>query len=377
MTGVLESIRIARNTGRHLQALRRAASSDTCVIVGNGPSLLPETVAAIDFGLADVYISNFAYENPELFGRANVLGIVNPLVMEQAVDGLAETFSAARADGKSTPLLLLPLSLAGQVSNLDYAIGVATAPTPGFQTDHVLGASTQSTVTYFLLQVAFWVGYKRVTLIGVDNTYDQPSVAEGVVIEQVDADANHFSSDYFRGRYWQAADTSRMAAVISMAATTYNAFGRLLTNSTVGGALEILPRVPLDEVLDRARPDATPIGLSLGRLLGLRLWSLLLHLRSRWALGVALLVAAVLSIVSLTLRFSASDSLWSELAMLGVGLSVLFATVIVAISLRARSIEVASQHTFERLSREAMSPQNMQMEGRSPNTTTQNCSEQD
>lgn len=353
MPGVLSSIRNARNTARCFAALRQAACSDTCVIVGNGPSLRVETVAAIDVGAADVFISNFAFEHAELFERAQVLGIVNPLVVEQAVGGLSHVYFNSRVAGKKAPLLLLPENLAELIVENVNAVGVATAATPGFQAHPALGASNQSTVTYFLLQVAFWVGYKHVTLIGVDNSYDQPDVKEGVVINQVDADANHFSSDYFRGRRWQAANTQRMAAVIAMAAAAYTQHGRLLTNSTVGGALEVLPRVSLTDVLERATPGATSLELSRARSFLLSKWALLLRLRSRWLLGFVLFAAAALSLVSVVSRTAASSFALVEFAPLGAGFCVLLAAIIVAVGLRARNSELSSQRTFERLSREA------------------------
>lgn len=355
MTGLLASIRATRETARRLRALREAARSDTCVIVGNGPSLNAEAVGAIDLDAADVYISNFACEHPALFGRATVLGIVNPLVVEQAVDGLAQLYAAAREAGETAPVFLLPTRLASQVAEEINPVTIAAAPTPGFQEHHCLGASTQSTVTYFLLQLAFWVGYKRVTLIGVDNTYSQPDVEEGVVINQVEADANHFSSDYFRGRRWEAANTQRMAAVIALAARVYARNGRELTNSTEGGALEVLPRVPLASVLAAATSGAPMLELGVGRVWGWRAWSVLRRLRSRLKLGVSVVAALALSLLAVVFPARADSVPWLELAAAGV---VLFAGLICAVSLWGRHLELTNQQQFEELSGDALDTHN-------------------
>ncbi len=348
--GIFQLLRNARGTDRFIKAQNAKPHPDTCVIVGNGPSLQPAVVAAINRAEADVYISNFAYENPLLFERANVLGMVNPLVIEQAVDGLEQCYTVARAAGQSVPTLLLPESLSGQMPAVAAPHGVATAATPGFQLHPIRGASTQSTVTYFLLQIAFWVGYKRVTLIGVDNTYNQPPVAEGVVITQVAADVNHFSADYFRGRRWEAADTQRMAAVISLAASAYLSHGRALTNSTVGGALDVLPRESLGEVLKKSEFGAVPAALNRGESLCLYVRSLLSVLRSRRMIGMTLLTGVVLAMASVMLPLSGISAAWIRTIVLGAALCGFLVMLTVGARLWERNVEVANLREFERRS---------------------------
>jgi len=308
-------------------------------------------VARIDPEAADVYISNFAFENAVLFRRANVLGMVNPLVVEQAADGLAQTYSSAHAAGDSVPTLLLPANLAVQISAVANPVSVATAATPGFQVHHARGASIQSTVTYFLLQVAFWVGYKRVTLIGVDNTYNQPDVAEGVVITQSEADTNHFSSDYFRGRRWEAADTDRMAAVISLAATAYNAHGRVLMNSTDGGALEVVPRRPLAEVLRNAIYGLAPLTLSRRKVCAAYVRSFLSFFRSRRAFAITLLFAVILAVVAVALSDAYVVHGGARAAGVGAALCLCFAIAIAVSRFWERNGELSNLHEFEQRSR--------------------------
>ena len=346
MAGLLSSV---RNTFSNVQALRRASRSDTCVIVGNGPSLRPEIVAAIAADSADVYISNFAFENQALFDRATVLGIVNPLVVEQAIEGLAETYAAARNKEAPEPVLIVPADLQWQVAEEVGSIGIPTVPQPGFQLHSALGASVQSTVTYFLLQVAFWVGYRHVTLIGVDNTYNQPDVEEGVVITQTEADSNHFSADYFRGRRWEAANTDRMAAVIAMAGAAYRDHKRTLTNSTQGGALEVLPRVSLDTVVSAGTAERAPVRLGAIYRLGYWLLAVLLPLRSRRLLGVALIISLLSGMASAALLALGSTAAAGAIAI-AAGCGAALVLLIAVISLVARNRERSGQQQFLKLS---------------------------
>ncbi|MBC7739875.1 MAG: hypothetical protein H7245_22295 [Candidatus Saccharibacteria bacterium] len=107
-----------------------------------------------------------------------------------------------------------------------------------------------ATVTYFWLQILFHAGYRRVAMIGVDHSYQQPQgTVEGTVLRQEGDDQNHFMLGYFRNRLWQAADTEHMGRTYSLARQVYEADGRELINCTEGGALELLPRRPLHEAL--------------------------------------------------------------------------------------------------------------------------------
>lgn len=224
-----------------LDELRRTKQGDTCIVVGNGPSLNATDLSLL--ASSDVFISNFAFEHPALLKNAKLLAIVNHLVAEQAPTRLAEVV------GDSIPVLT--------TSHLRYALPasvdayyVPMATTPEFQLTPRFGASCQSSVTYFLLQLAYWVGYRRVLLVGVDNSYQQPDVAEGEVLLQQGFDPNHFSGAYFEGKHWHAADVDRMAAAYEFARDAFSANGRSVVDCTVGGKLVVFPKAELAEALE-------------------------------------------------------------------------------------------------------------------------------
>lgn len=232
-----------------LDQLRSTKRHETCIIVGNGPSLNSTDLSLLSS--SDVFISNFAFEHPVLLESAKLLAIVNHLVAEQATARLME------AVGGSIPVLT--------TSHLRYAMPansnsyyVPMAATPEFQLTANYGASCQSSVTYFLLQVAYWVGYQRVLLIGVDNSYQQPDVMEGQVLLQEGFDPNHFSGSYFENKHWHAADVDRMAAAYEFARDVYGADNRSIVDCTVGGQLRVFPKGDLAE-MSALSIDSAPV----------------------------------------------------------------------------------------------------------------------
>ena len=102
------------------------------------------------------------------------------------------------------------------------------------------------------MQMAYALGFKKVLLIGVDNSYVQPdSVKEGDVIDQTEDDLNHFDPSYFRGKKWQAADTGNMSDMYVLSKEAFEADGREIVNCTVGGKLELFRRSSLKKELPK------------------------------------------------------------------------------------------------------------------------------
>ena len=89
-------------------------------------------------------------------------------------------------------------------------VGFYTANHPSFETprfskDIVKSIYAGQTVTYINLQLAFYMGFSEVYLIGIDFSYTIPDSAkiDGLTITSQDDDPNHFHPDYFgKGKKW-------------------------------------------------------------------------------------------------------------------------------------------------------------------------------
>lgn len=215
--------------------------SDTAILVGNGPSLRQMDLAA--FAGRDVFISNYAVRHPGLRRLARGVAVSNELVAAQEphvfqLNGLWKfhPFWLGHVLGDSARTVWLnarggELFFSGDVRRV---------------------IAWHSTVTFFWLQILYSAGYRRVLLVGVDNAYVQaPAAREGDLLRQEGDDPNHFDPGYFRGKLWQAADTTRMAQTYAMAKAAYEADGREIVNCGIGGRLELFRRAPLERELAR------------------------------------------------------------------------------------------------------------------------------
>lgn len=107
------------------------------------------------------------------------------------------------------------------------------------------------TVIYLCLQLAYFMGFSEVDLIGIDHSYTIPTDAEisnvretGADILSNSGDPNHFHPDYFgKGYRWHDPKVDRMERAYVRALQAFGADGRIIRNATVGGKLEVFERV--------------------------------------------------------------------------------------------------------------------------------------
>ena len=109
------------------------------------------------------------------------------------------------------------------------------------------------TVTYLCLQLAYYMGFSDVYMIGFDHSYKIPKDAkvEGVNITSASDDPNHFHPDYFgKGYRWHDPQVERMGQAYHKARHYYEAAGRRIRNATIEGHLEVFERVNYDSLFE-------------------------------------------------------------------------------------------------------------------------------
>ena len=127
----------------------------------------------------------------------------------------------------------------------------------GFSYNAVEGLVGAGSVTGSAIQLAYFMGFDPIYLIGCDLGY---KVLESVVQEgddkfnngvrlfltsTKDDDPNHFDSRYFgRGRKWHDPNVKRMIQGHEACQNAITLAGRQIFNATEGGELEVYPRVP-------------------------------------------------------------------------------------------------------------------------------------
>lgn len=214
-------------------------TSDTAVLVGNGPSLRQTDLSLLKGH--DVFLSNYAVKHPTLNAAARGVAVSNYFVAQQAPEAFFDL----------PYWRVLPVGLSHVLADDPNTIWLNALGGPLFfshtpQT-HI---AWHATVSFFWMQLLLSVGYRKLLLIGVDNTYQQPaSVREGTLMQQTSDDPNHFDPTYFKGKIWQAADTDHMAQTYALSKTAFEQAGGEIVNCTVGGALELFRRSSLEAEL--------------------------------------------------------------------------------------------------------------------------------
>jgi hypothetical protein len=227
-----------RDSVRRLAALKDSHRGERCFLIGNGPSLkqtdLTKLRGEFSIGLNRIFLAF-----PELGFKTSMLLSVNNLVVEQSaadIQGLGiPTFVAWRARRWLKP-----------ADNLYFLYTTYTGPK--FAKDITGRLWEGATVTYTALQTAYYLGFKTVILIGVDHNFVTQGKPNETVVSQGD-DPNHFHPGYFgKGFRWQLPDLETSERAYRMARQAYEADGRKVLDATVGGKLQVFPKVEYESL---------------------------------------------------------------------------------------------------------------------------------
>ena len=222
---------------QRLVSLKDKYKGEDVVIIGNGPSIASMRLNELDrdytIGLNKIHLIQKTQPFVPTF-----LVAVNELVIEQSLEDfrVSEAISFIRQT-KDT--------WAGK--GIDYPIHDSINFEP-FSRDCSKGLKQGGTVTFSALQIAYYLGFRRVFLIGVDHTFAQTGSANDTQT-MVGDDVNHFDPDYFKGQTWQLADLPTSERSYALARQVFEADGRKIYDATINGKLEIFEKMDYHEAL--------------------------------------------------------------------------------------------------------------------------------
>lgn len=100
------------------------------------------------------------------------------------------------------------------------------------------------TVTYVSLELAYWMGFTTVYLVGVDHRYEwEGPRLQTIIVGDGDKDPNHFIPDYhLPGEMWQPPNLARMEQSYLYARAAYEADGRTIINATIQSSLDVFEK---------------------------------------------------------------------------------------------------------------------------------------
>lgn len=234
----------------NIEKFKGIYSGKSCFIVGNGPSLTGEDLDRIhdkgyvSFGMNRIYrIFDKTYWRPTYMSFSDEYFLSRRHIDE--FDALVKvnsdmffTRNQFAFNVRNTKCPICPLRTDWRRSLLD---------DPKFSLDISKVIYDIATVTYYSMQIAVYMGFKTLYLIGVDNRYAWTRLRDGTVIR------NPGSFNYFKDEELPPPSTAVPVWESDCAFTYAEKFSRKhnfrIYNATRGGALEIFERVNLDEVL--------------------------------------------------------------------------------------------------------------------------------
>lgn len=227
-----------RLSQQHLKGFKDIHRGERCFIIGNGPSLnqldLGKLRSEFTFGMNRIYLLF-----PKLGFNTSYFVSINDLVIRQCAAEIQALTMPKFLAWRSHPFIqpdaltsFLYTSYTGQSFSRDISRRVWEG----------------ATVTYVALQIAFYMGFQQVVLIGVDHNFVSMGDPNQTVTSQGD-DPNHFAPQYFgKGFQWQLPDLQTSELAYTMARNAYARAGRQVLDATAGGKLTIFPKADYDRL---------------------------------------------------------------------------------------------------------------------------------
>ena len=222
-----------------LQHFKDLHKGGRCFIIGNGPSLNSMSLTPLRnefcFGLNRIYLLF-----PKLDFQTSYYISVNRLVIEQTAEDICSL---------SMPKFISwhARHFTGFMENIFY-IRDAFDGTDGFAENPTWRIWEGATVTYVAMQLAFFMGFEQVILIGVDHSFVTQGEPNKEITSQSD-DPNHFNPAYFgKGFRWQLPDLKTSERSYLLAKKTFELHNREILDATVGGKLNVFPKVDFESL---------------------------------------------------------------------------------------------------------------------------------
>ena len=123
-----------------------------------------------------------------------------------------------------------------------------------FSTDPSKWVTHSDTVTIACLQIAAYLGFNPIYLIGCDTSYSVPNTvmvedSDDHLISTQNDDPNHFAPEYLgAGVKWTAPNIDRMICQYRESKLLLDRLGVDVYNATAGGNLEVFQRIHLEDI---------------------------------------------------------------------------------------------------------------------------------
>jgi hypothetical protein len=227
----------ARNRAK-IEKYKGIHNGERCFIVANGPSLRETNLDLlkddISFGLNRIYLS---FEQTTF--RPTYYVAMNELILEQFSEEIQELDIPKFLNWNRRRFFNL------ENTNIKFLKSKVVIK-DSFQFDISQPLVIGGTVTFVALQIAYYMGFRKVILIGLDHNYVDKGIPNRTETRSVDVDQSHFNSLYFpKGSKWQLPDLLRSEMDYEIARKAFEKDGREIVDATIDGKCQIFKKVDL------------------------------------------------------------------------------------------------------------------------------------
>ncbi|MBI2259914.1 MAG: DUF115 domain-containing protein [Flavobacteriia bacterium] len=114
---------------------------------------------------------------------------------------------------------------------------------PFFQTDLTKPTHFGGTVTFACLQLAYYLGFKEVIIVGMDHSFKEKGIANKIEVRKYEKDESHFDANYFpKGMKWKLPDLVKSEISYNIAKNIYENSGRKIIDCTIKGKCTIFEK---------------------------------------------------------------------------------------------------------------------------------------
>jgi hypothetical protein len=227
---------LASRNREDIRRFKGIHNGERCFIVANGPSLnktnLDLLAHEITFGLNRIYL-NFDKSS----FRPTYYVSVNELILEQFASEISKLDMPKFLNWNRR-------SYYGNPNSKTLFLKSKMVLRDSFQSNLTDSLVFGATVTFVALQIAYYMGFQKAIIIGLDHSYAEKGVPTKTEIRSSDQDESHFHPQYFpKGIRWQLPDLLRSEIDFQIARNSYERDGREILDATIGGYCQVFHKI--------------------------------------------------------------------------------------------------------------------------------------
>lgn len=244
---------------KEIKNLHNKFKGSRCFILGNGPSLNKHDLSILN-NEHTFAVNSIFYKTNEMGFRPFFYVVEDQHVIRDNKEQI-RNYEPRKGGIKFLPSRFRPSFLNSKGStyflNMNRGFYDESSPyyeIPRFSADVSNNVYCGQSVTIVNLQLAYYLGFETVYLIGMDFNYTLPesTIVIGNTYESTEDDVNHFHPDYFgKGKKWHDPKLDNVLKSYKLCKLMYELDNRKIINATAGGNLHVFERTDFDSIFNK------------------------------------------------------------------------------------------------------------------------------